>query len=238
MKHLPLTERDDPDEEADGPSHAEARGGRAAPSDVRQSGVRVRGERVSAETAERDGPPTNQGPCRSLEEVCARYWRYIWSRIQRPGMTDSDASDIFQKVVLAMDRRTRAKGVPTDVAPVLLVMIANQICNHVRAGARYEQRIDVEVDADTIPSSKPDPEQLVGDAEDRGDARVKVEVILARMSPAAARVFRLIEIDGLSHAQAGAIVGSSADTVAVQIHRARARFWDLAARVYNVRGST
>ena len=65
-----------------------------------------------------------------------------------------------------------------------------------------------------------------------------MEVILARMSPAAARVFRLIEIDGLSHAQAGAIVGSSADTVAVQIHRARARFWDLAARVYNVRGST
>ena len=245
MKHAHLPERDDLEEEPDEPGDAEAHAPRAAPGDVRHSGVRLRGERAPADGdgglpngGLPNGALTNQGRCHSIEDICAHYWRYIWSRIQRRGIDDSDAADIFQKVVLAMQKRAREQGVPADVAPVLLVMIANQICNHLRAEARYAHRIDGEVDADTIPSSKPDPEQLVGAAEDRGEAREKVEVVLSRMSPKASRVFRLIEIDGLSHAEAGALTGYSADTVAVQIHRARARFWDLAARIYKVRGAT
>ena len=136
--------------------------------------------------------------------------------------------------------RVHLLGVPADVAPVLLVMITQQTRRLRREQGRDEQRIDGGIDPDTQPSSKPDPEQLFGRAEGCDDARGKVEAILARMSADAVEVFRLIDINGVPPEQVAEALDRPVGTIAVQLHRARIRFWDLAARLHNVRpgGST
>ena len=61
-----------------------------------------------------------------------------------------------------------------------------------------------------------------------------MEAILARMPADAAKVFRLIEIGELSQEQVARILDRPVGTLRVQLHRARARFWELAARLYKM----
>ncbi len=230
MKRMELRERDDDDEGARDLEFPGARDShtRMVPSEELRSGTYARVERVLP-----DGgglAVVAQGPCRSFEEVYQRYKRFVWARIWRPWLEESEANDIFQKVFLIMHERTLRRGVPADVAPVLLTIIGNQICNCLRERERRARRFDGEVEADTLPSSKPDPEQMC----DRGDARRKVEAILARMPADASLLFRLIEVDGLSFDEVEAMLDRPVGTLRVQLHRARARFWDLAARLYKL----
>lgn len=230
MKRMELRERDDDDQGAgdlEGPGARESYT-RMVPSEEWSSGTYARVERAFPDAG--GLAPVAQGPCRSFEEVYQRYKRFVWSRIQRPWIEESEANDLFQKVFLIMHQRTLREGVPADVAPVLLAIIGNQICNCLRERERRARRFDGEVDADTMPSSKPDPEQLC----DRGDAKRKVATILARMPEDARLVFRLIEIDGLSLDEVAEMLDRPVGTLRVQLHRARARFCDLAKRLYKL----
>jgi RNA polymerase sigma factor (sigma-70 family) len=194
-----------------------------APSlDARSSGVRACGARA----------PLDEGPCTSCEDVIRRYKHYVWSRIHRPGITDNEVEDIFQSVFVKLDQRIREKGMPDPLAPALLTLVGNAIRSHVRSKQRH--RLDEDADTDMLPSSKPNPEQLLGLAEDAATQKRIVEATFARMHADQAQLIQLANIRGLSMREIAEILGGSEGTVGVRLHRARARFRELAGPLYNL----
>jgi RNA polymerase sigma-70 factor (ECF subfamily) len=218
MKRSNRSKRDDGDEENGEP--ARERPPAEPHPDERPSGVRARGAR----------PPLDQGPCTSFEEVRARYKHVVWRHIlERLRSDPSAAEDVHQEVFLRLSRRIRERGsVPHPVAPVLAGLVEDALKNHVRGVKR--RRIDGEPEED-MPSSKPDPEQLMH----RAELKQRVQAIFARMDEEDVQLIELAHVQGLQLADVAELVGKLVGTVAVELHRARARFRDLYDRHHGSR---
>lgn len=233
MTRFPIEPGDDRNEETGEPADLGEGASDVATAGVRKSGVRRREERSLPDLGSSPAPTAPaaaEAPCRTFDEVYARYKREVWETIRSWGVVGSEADDVFQKIFQDLSTRIREHGVPEGVAPLLFTMTQRKVISHLRARGVYNKRFDGEPDADTMPSSKPGPEQLF----ERAEARQRVEDILARMPADAALVFRLLEIDELPYPQVAEHLDRSVETLRVQLHRARARFWDLAARLYDV----
>jgi RNA polymerase sigma factor (sigma-70 family) len=221
------------DTEGDDPIGPNGRASGPGPVTVRTSGVYARSERRPRDEAPAVAP-ANQGRCRSVEEIHERYKHRVWSWIRRPGIAESDALDIFQSVFEAMNVWSRDHDIPEDPAPLLFKMVDNRVQQHRQVRQRAAKRIDGEADADMVPASKPDPEQLFERAESLHDAEQKVETILARMPTDAANLITMSDLYELSPDQIAWALDRPAGTVRVQLHRARAMFRNLAVRLYGI----
>jgi RNA polymerase sigma factor (sigma-70 family) len=234
MKPLHLNGRDEEEETAE-----PARDRRSLPSEPRSSGVYARRER-----APDDGGGgalaaiQAAGPCHTFADVYRRYAGFVWSRIQRPNLRENDARDVFQKVWMTIQSRLGAGLVPDGVGFVILAVIANQLRNHARERRRRERVFTATLEGDDMPSSKPDPETLMVRSEAREEAKQKVVALLAQLPERWALVFRLIEIDGLSREEVASRIDRNLAVVDVLLHRARARFSELAAQPQSVPGGS
>ena len=83
-----------------------------------------------------------------------------------------------------------------------------------------------------VPTSKPNPEQALVLAERPALLRRCLDAIFARMRPPDRELIELAELCGLSLDGIANRVGVAAGTVAVRLHRARARFDELCALLY------
>ena len=71
---------------------------------------------------------------------------------------------------------------------------------------------------------------MVGLVGESGSGKSMTARAIDRLLPGDREALRLVEWDGLSHAQAAQVLGCSANAVAARLHRARARLrTDLAA---------
>jgi len=182
-------------------------------------------------------PPRDEGPCRSFEDAHRRYARFLLQVIRRRGIDETDAMDVRQKVLVRLARRFEVPGrVPERLVPVLLGLVDDEVKNHVRSVRR--RRIGGEPEADTMPSSKPDPEQLVGGAEDSAEQKRVVEAIFARMTPDAVELIRLARLRELPLEDIAEMRGELPGTVAVKLHRARCWFKELGERMYDLQNGS
>jgi RNA polymerase sigma factor (sigma-70 family) len=214
MKRFNGSRRDDRDEENGEPVTVGAPDPR--PRADRSSGVRVRGAR----------PPDDHRPCDSFDEVHTRYERYVWLRISHRLRDDpSGVDDVCQQVFIWLDQRILERGsVPHPVKPVLLGLMEDAICNHARAEKR--RRSDAAPDSQ-MPSSKPDPEQLLGRAEHGVELQACVKGIFARMDQKQVELIKLSHLEELHVRDIAGRVGRAVATVRVELCRARARFREL-----------
>ncbi len=181
----------------------------------RRSGIRDRAPAPAA--------PPDPGPCTSFADAYTRYRQFVWHHIPRRGIDESTVDDVFQVVFVKVDQRIRDKGaLPHPADPLLHALINNAVRSLVRT--RRRARIHGEPDADTTPSSKPDPEQLLALARDALARKQIEEAAFAKLREDDEVLLRLAGSGDLSHRQIGAIMGRSEGTVAVDLHRARGRF--------------
>jgi RNA polymerase sigma factor (sigma-70 family) len=171
------------------------------PRRVRRSGVRAR----IVEDPE--------VPCATVDEVHHRHRVFVLRQIQlrlRSWASRRLVEDIFQGVV------------PYPVRPVLDDLVYSEVRIQTRSEAR--QRVDGEPDEDAVPTSQPDPEQQVAQAEDSAARKGLLEIAFCRMRPDSAALIRMIELEGLSHEQAAERLGCSTGALAQRLRRARQSF--------------
>lgn len=219
-----LAYEDDSAEEDVGSRGPGARAPSALPGEARSSGVYPSSSRA-AEAAGR-----TQGPCTSFDDVYERYLRLVWARLRRAPDLENEMEDLVQEVFLVINERIQKKGMPDEVALVLLAITENQIRNRRRGRRRFLAKIDPEADADAVaqPSSRSSPERLLA----RAQQQRMVTTTLEKMPELAAEVLRLTDIDELSAQDAAARMSCPEGTLRSRHHRARDYFRALMARLY------
>jgi len=193
-------------------------------------GSAPRGHELERRSGVRPRPPPDLVPCASVMEAYARH--KDWMQVAILGRLQGNWSatdDILQRVFIRLDRRVREQGsVPHPVEWVLRGLLKDEIRNHVRDQKR---RCEGEPPDSGIPSSGPDPEQLLSGAE----SAHCVKGILAEMDETQVTLLELHHGRGLHVKDVAAFFGKAAGTIAVEIHRARTRFKELYTRHHGSR---
>jgi RNA polymerase sigma-70 factor (ECF subfamily) len=161
-------------------------------------------------------PVPDEAPCATVEEVFRRYRGFVWAGIlRRLGNDRSAAEDLLQQVFVRLLRRTlHDKAVPDPIAPVLLGL-TDDVVRDLRRHRRRHPRDDAP--DSKLPTSKPDPEQLVG----RAEMCRRLQSVLPRMRPEEQALLQLSSEDELSPAEIAGTLGVTPGSVRGRLHRAR-----------------
>jgi RNA polymerase sigma-70 factor, ECF subfamily len=158
-----------------------------------------------------DRPSGDEDRFRSIFE--SRY-PAISSYVLRRIGAGPDVADVTAQVFeVAWQRRSRLPDPPGDL-PWLYGVARKMVARHWRSQGR-RRRLEQRLTSEAVLSSQ-DSAHPVTDLE-------RVEVALGRLRSADQEVLRLIHWEELSQAEAGAVLGCSANAVAIRLLRARAR---------------
>jgi RNA polymerase sigma-70 factor (ECF subfamily) len=140
---------------------------------------------------------------RTFREQYAAVYRYVMRRVEEPAVQDL----VAETFLIAWRRQGELSGHPLP----WLLGVARRVCaNHLRARGRRAalgERVAAQRQPDTGPR-----------LEDRG-----LKQALASLSDRDREAVMLIGWDGLTNREAAQVLGCSAATFAVRLHRARAR---------------
>ncbi|HEV2005844.1 MAG TPA: RNA polymerase sigma factor [Candidatus Limnocylindrales bacterium] len=146
-----------------------------------------------------------------FEAAFDRHARVVLAYALRRTSTGDDAEDAVAETFAVAWRRVDRLPEPDASLPWLLAITRRVIANQRRGSARrvrLELRLAHEPDSGAVPPSEPTPAL---------DA-------LARLGRDDQELLRLLIWEGLSHADAGEVLGISANAVAIRLYRARRRF--------------
>jgi RNA polymerase sigma-70 factor, ECF subfamily len=128
-----------------------------------------------------------------------------------------DAEDVLQTVFLRLVRRDDPVPVPADAAGYLHRAATNASLDLLRR--RKAARSEPIADTERLVDATPGPEAARRDAE----IRERVRAALAGLSPRAAEIFVLRYFEGYGNREIARLLGTSWSTVAVTLHRTRAK---------------
>ncbi|MFZ5827037.1 MAG: RNA polymerase sigma factor [Bacillota bacterium] len=155
-----------------------------------------------------------------LIELYQRYKGPVFGYLYRMTGSPEDAEELtqetFYQAILSL-HRFRGEA---QVSTWLLRIARNQYLKRMRRAGR---EIPTDLDAGALPGSEPGPEQNLLQADEQEAVRLALE----RLPEQYRSVLVLREIQGLSHAEIGAILEKSEATVRVLVHRARQRLHQL-----------
>jgi RNA polymerase sigma-70 factor (ECF subfamily) len=168
-------------------------------------------------------------PCRTFEELARRYRHVAWLRARRFTSDPGTADDLVQQALLAMDRHIRGKKgqVPHPVLGLLLQMVDAEAMNHARVARR--RRIDGKRDAETMPSSKPSPDEQLGRAEAEVATSELAHRLLERLTPYQRQLLELAHTEEMTLRDMAELLDRPFGTVASDLRRARDELRKLAA---------
>ncbi|HEX6871288.1 MAG TPA: RNA polymerase sigma factor [Micromonosporaceae bacterium] len=150
-----------------------------------------------------------------FESFYASHYEPIFAYAMRRTQAVEDAADVVAETFLTAWRR-RDQVPAGHAARLWLFGIARRVtANHVRGRLRYErlrQRIRLHVS-----TSGAVVEPLDGDV-------APVAAAFQRLSPGDRDLLLMVAVEGLSSAELARVVGCSATTARVRLHRARTRF--------------
>jgi GDPmannose 4,6-dehydratase len=133
---------------------------------------------------------------------------YVRRRIDR-----SEVDDVVAQVFVVAWRRLADLPAPPSDRLWLYGVARRTVADHRRSGLR-RVRLEARLMEDAArPATSGDPADVVG----------RIDAALRRLRPADEAVLRLVLGEGLSHAEAGIILGCSANAVELRLRRARAR---------------
>jgi RNA polymerase sigma-70 factor (ECF subfamily) len=171
----------------------------------------VSGERSDEVTSPGASEETSQGErFRSIFEH--RYPSIHSYVLRRLGATSNDVADVTSQIFAVAWRRRAQIPEPPDDLPWLYGVARKIVSRHWRSGQRRQHLTDrLESEAKTHPeaSTSPDPETVL------------VREAVSRLRTKDQELVRLILWEELSHAEAGKVLGCSANAVAVRLHKAR-----------------
>ena len=162
----------------------------------------------------------NGGPTRALAAAFEEHHRRVFRAAFRVTGNIDDAEDVLQTVFLNMMKRETADGVDLGDDP------KNYLCRAAVNAAvdvlRARQRKN-EVDRELAPAADaPGADEEVT----RRELRHRLRAALARLSPRAADIVALRFFEGYGNVEIAAMLGTSASSIAVTLHRARRRLRD------------
>jgi RNA polymerase sigma factor (sigma-70 family) len=135
---------------------------------------------------------------------------YVW---RRSAGGQDDVPDVVAEVFLVAWRRLDAVPPPPGDRLWLYAVARRVVMDHQRSGIRRRR-----LEARLITAA--------GAGQGEGDAspaHLRLRAAIDRLRPKDREALRLVEWDGLSHAQAAQVLGCSVGAVAARLHRARAR---------------
>jgi RNA polymerase sigma factor (sigma-70 family) len=171
-----------------------------------------------------DVAPLSEGTRAWVAEAYDRSHDLVAGMVERRSVAPESARDIEQDAYLTLIERAARGLVPDNTEAMLVTIVGHLFCNQGRRRIR-RRAFDDDACLDDLPANAPDVEQQVLAFQYQ---RI-VEAALARMTPAARELIRLIDLGGHSVAEAAAIVGRDEKAVGLQHWRALRRFEELAA---------
>lgn len=133
----------------------------------------------------------------------------------------ADVPDVLSEVYLVAWRKLADVPGPTDEARAWLYVTARHVLSNRARGDRRHAAVAVRIA--TQPAAGPGGGHDDGGHDDGVASRVDMARAFARLSDADQEVLTLTAWDGLSQAQAGAVLGISAGAYGVRLVRARRR---------------
>ncbi|MGH7868410.1 MAG: RNA polymerase sigma factor [Candidatus Dormibacteraceae bacterium] len=158
-----------------------------------------------------DSPSSQGDRFRSIFE--SRY-PAIWSYVHRRVGSATDVADVTAQVFHVAWRRQSHLPEPPDDLPWLYGVARKLVYRHWRGSRRRQQleaRLAYEASVSESGSAHPNPEVLL------------LQSALTRLHSTDQEVLKLIHWEQLSHAEAGAVLGCSANAVGIRLLRARNR---------------
>lgn len=147
----------------------------------------------------------------AFEALFERHAPAVLAYARRRLRNEADAEDVVAETFGVAWRRFDRAPTPEDVLPWLLAIARRVLANHHRSTDRWSRlktRLRVE------PRHEPA----------HHDTDTPALEALARLRPEDLELLRLLAWEGLSQAEAGAVLGISENAVAIRLHRARKRF--------------
>jgi RNA polymerase sigma-70 factor (ECF subfamily) len=157
-----------------------------------------------------------------LRHIVSDHFEVLWRFLRRLGITESDADDAVQEVVLVLARKLDQVQVGSERSFVLSTAV------RVASGFRRTQRNRREVDDDSLaelPSQELDPEALA----EKQRLRIMLQGVLNQLPMELRAVFVLYELEELTMAEIAHTLELPPGTVASRLRRSRELFESLAA---------
>jgi RNA polymerase sigma-70 factor (ECF subfamily) len=163
--------------------------------------------------------PIHPSPLARFDAIFTEYQRPVLAYAMRRTPTPSDAEDVAAETFAIAWRKLDA--IPAaEPLPWLYAVARRVLANH-RRGLSRRERLAALLRVDDVATPIPTGEDRDGPA----------FAALAQLSPADQELLRLVAWEELGNRQIAAVLGITANAVAIRLHRARARFADALARI-------
>jgi RNA polymerase sigma-70 factor (ECF subfamily) len=181
----------------------------------------VKGEDTTKEKAVHALPQTAIEPDHGAHDSAAALFHEHHERVYRVARRITgraeDAEDVLQTVFLRILRREESPLRSEDAASYLHRAATNASLDLLRR--RKAARSESIEDADRIQDHTPGPDVR----QEGNEVRAKVRAALAELNPRAAEIFALRYFDGYGNREIARMLNTSWSTIAVTLHRTRAR---------------
>ena len=147
-----------------------------------------------------------------FEALFTRHQRAVLAYAMRRSPTVADAEDVTAETFTIAWRKIDA--IPADEALPWLYAVARRVLANHRRGTGRRERLAALLRVEDVPTPLRAGEDRDGPAFDA----------LASLSPPDQELLRLVAWEELGNREIAAVLGISANAVAIRLHRARARF--------------
>lgn len=169
--------------------------------------------------AVRTDPPA---PESALEQIFREHAKRVIAAAYRVTGNRDDAQDVLQTVFLRLVRRQGGAQLSDNPGPYLHRAAINAGLDLLRSRKSSRATPLEGVEATLAEAPERGPDQRQGSRE----LRDQIRKALSKQSPKAAEIFALRYFEGYDNKEISRMVGSSASTVAVILHRTRSRLRD------------
>lgn len=163
-----------------------------------------------------EGTPAGGQPAVDLERLFREHHARVFRAAYRVTGSESDAEDVLQTVFLRLARRSGPVDLSPSPASYLYRSAVNAALDIVRS--RPHRNLPIEAAGGLA-----DPRDRPDEGHRSAEIRALVRAALAELSPRSAEIFVLRYFEGLTNEAIARMLGISPGSVAVALHRARAR---------------
>jgi RNA polymerase sigma-70 factor (ECF subfamily) len=165
-----------------------------------------------------------QGDAGAFDDAYARFRPRIYGFLWRLSRDPEVAMDLVQDTFVALARNATKLAPDTNLAAWLFTVARNAHRSHRRWAALDAGRLVVLEDDLPVPGGGRGPDESV----DAARARQRLERAIFSLGEAHREVLLLVAVEGMSHDQAAAILGTTPEATRQRLSRARA---ELASRM-------
>jgi RNA polymerase sigma-70 factor, ECF subfamily len=158
----------------------------------------------------------------TFEGLYDEYYPFVARTVRRLGVTDDAVEDVCQEAFVVIYRRLHEFEGRAKLKTWVYRIVANVVLNQNRTQRRKapHQRNGAHVDPEELATTNLGPEAALR----QNQAAALARVILMNMSEAKRMAFVLVELEGMSYAEAAASLDQTFDAVRARVRAARAEF--------------